>query len=181
MVSCANHPDHQAIEHCEVCERPLCGLCLWYSDDGRRLCEEHAAEAHSAGKSVLPPETYAEAIAGSLVRQTENNDTPGAGEPRLYRGNSQDVAALIAVVAALTTLSSCMGGVYCLPLILLVIGVVLYSGAQTAVDPRRTRIFAGVSIGVGGLFVLFIFSYIAFVAVVLAVSFGLGASGGSLP
>ena len=93
MESCINHPENAAIEHCEVCFNPLCDLCLWYADDGRRLCEDHAREYEATGGAVQPPEKYA---IGHRVREMDDAEAPGSG-PR-YRGNDTDLLAALAAV-----------------------------------------------------------------------------------
>lgn len=182
MEHCANHPDLAAIEHCEICRRPLCGHCLWYEEDGRRLCENHAIEIKAAGGRVLPPETYAEAIDPSLVRRavagTAEAVPPGQ---KIYQGNSQDLGALVAAVVALTTLASCAGGAYCLPLFALILGVAMYSNASAAQDPRRTRTLAGISIGVGGLFLFFIVAYFGMIFFFIVMSMAMAATTGGVP
>jgi hypothetical protein len=35
MDLCVFHPTVAAVERCEICNRALCGLCLWYAEDGR--------------------------------------------------------------------------------------------------------------------------------------------------
>jgi hypothetical protein len=182
MEYCANHPDIAAVEHCEICGRPLCGHCLWYEEDGRRLCENHAMEVKAAGGKVLPPETYAEAIDPGLVRRpagaTAEAVMPGQ---KLYQGNSQDLGALIAAVVALTTLASCAGGAYCLPIFALILGVAMYSNASAAQDPRRTRNLAGIGIGVGALFLFLIVSYFGMIFFFLVMSFAMAATAGAGP
>ena len=182
MEHCANHPDIAAVEHCEICRRQLCGYCLWYEEDGRRLCENHAMEIKAAGGKVLPPETYAEAIDTSLVRRS-NGGTAEAVQngQRLYQGNSQDLGALVAAIVALTTLASCAGGMYCLPVFALILGVAMYSNASAAQDPRRTRNLAGISIGVGGLFLFLIVAYFGMIFFFVIMSFAMAATTGAGP
>ena len=171
MDACVYHPDHGAIESCEVCRRPLCGLCLWYTEDGHRLCEAHARERAEAGTRVLPPQTYREAIATSLLRSPAGAPDAGA----IYQGNSNDVGALVAAIAAFAVVASCMGGAYCLPLFIVLLGAATYANADKAIDPRRTRLLAGTGIGVAGLFLLGIFAFVGFYILMFAV---LALSGG---
>jgi hypothetical protein len=176
MDQCVFHPEHQAVERCEVCDRALCGLCLWYTDDGHRLCEIHARERQAAGEPVLPPETYAEAINSSLVRnglQGVENGPDGAP----YQGNSQDLGALLAAIMAGTTLFSCVGGAYCLPVLAAALGLAAYLKADQAVDPRRTRILSGISLGVGALMLLCIVGYLVMVMGFVFFSIAVSTSG----
>ncbi len=175
MDHCVYHPNHAAVEYCEVCNRALCGHCLWYTDDGHRLCEIHAQERELAGESVLPPETYAEAIKTLYVEREKKNDPqpdeeesgPRQNENREkddipYKGNSQDLTALISAVMAATVLLSCMGGAYCLPIAAFVMGIIGFTNASKSVNPTRTRWLSGVSLGVGGLILIGIIAYIGF-------------------
>ncbi|NDJ79195.1 MAG: hypothetical protein GYB65_23340, partial [Chloroflexi bacterium] len=66
-LNCHYHPDRIAIERCEVCGRPLCAYCLYYAEDGTRLCEEHAETAQQAGMAVEEPGAYAEQLIGAQV------------------------------------------------------------------------------------------------------------------
>ena len=135
---CVNHPDLPAIEQCEVCGDQLCGLCLWYTADGHRLCETHAAERELAGETVLPPDTYREALANSL-RRKEQPDAAEAGGEKVYKGNSYDLAALVAAIVGVIALFSCFGGVYCLPVIGMGLAAITLLNADRSVDGRRTR------------------------------------------
>jgi hypothetical protein len=183
MEHCANHPDLVAVEHCEICGRPLCGHCLWYEEEsGRRLCENHAMEMKAAGAKVLPPETYAEAIDPSLVRRPGGVVAEAAipGQ-KFYQGNSQDLGALIAAVVAITTLASCAGGAYCLPVFALILGIAMYSNASAAHDPQRTRKLAGVGIGVGALFLVLVVVYIGMMGLFMAMTFAMAATAGGAP
>ena len=114
MDYCAHHQDHVAVENCELCERPSCALCLWCGSDGHRLREDHTWEMHSSGEEVLPPTDYVDAVQNSLIDRTE--DQEAAVGPVAYKGNSQDVVALVSALLAVTALFSCCGSVYCLPI-----------------------------------------------------------------
>jgi len=151
MDHCAYHPNHEGIEHCEICNQALCGFCLWYGDDGRRLCEIHAREVLAEGKLVLPPDTYDEAINNSLVTIPPGESTSQTGDPIRYKGNREDLNALLALVIAASSLFSCFGGVYCLPLVSAVLGLAALSSASRAVDPGRTRRLAGTGLFSSGL------------------------------
>lgn len=166
MDRCANHDDHIAIESCEICDRPLCALCLWYSDDGLRLCEEHAHERREQGQVVYPPTTYADALRNKLVRPDGANDSPEA----TYQANRQDVNALVSAVMAVTAIFSCCGGVYCLPIVALVMGALAYAGADRAFDPSRTRRLAGVGLGAGALMLITVFGCVMLYAILLIVA-----------
>ncbi len=164
MDACINHPELAAIEACEVCRKPLCGLCLWYTADGHRLCEEHAKEQEAAGEVVLSPETYREALPSSLQPRPEE---PSADQSQrtIYRGNSYDLTALIAAIVGVTTLVSCCGGYYCLPFVGLTLGIIAFVSADQALDTVRTRNLAVIGIAVMGVIV---FAVLAFIALYVA-------------
>lgn len=163
MDACTFHPDNAAVEPCEVCGRPLCGLCLWYTTDGHRLCEAHARERLADGAQVLPPETYQEAIDHSLRRTPAGDDALlSANGEKIYRGNSIDLNALIAAGLGLVTLASCCGGAYCLPIAGLVLGILAYTNADRSLDARRTRNLAAVGMGVAAFMLLTVLAAIGF-------------------
>lgn len=170
-VTCFQHPDRAAVEHCEICRRPVCGLCLWYAESGERLCSAHAAEFEKEGKVVHPPQRYAEGIAlseASAVRPPVQ-DVP-------YRGNSTDVGALVAAVAGLSALASCAGLAWALPLIALVLGLVSWLQSKDAVNARRTRWLAVIGMASGGAFLLFLVSIFALMFLCFFLQFVLMAS-----
>jgi hypothetical protein len=153
MQPCFQHPDRPAVEHCEICARPVCGFCLWYADSGERLCPAHAAEFEKEGKPVHPPERYAAGIApsaASAARPTAQ-DVP-------YHGNSADVGALVAAVAGIAALASCAGMGWILPVLAVVFGLVSWLQAKDALNVRRTRWLAGIGMAGGGVFLLFFVS-----------------------
>lgn len=179
--SCVNHPENAAVESCEVCARPLCGLCLWYTEDGHRLCAGHARDREMAGESILPPHTYQEAFAAGVQRKREpaghDDDRPvSPGEPTIYKGNNNDLFALVAVVLGFVTLASCFGGLYCLPFLAIALAAMAYFNAGQSVDPQRTRRFAAIGLGTSLVifFVLaaFVFLYVFFIFFAIAASSG---------
>ncbi len=71
-----------------------------------------------------------------------------------FLGNSNDVLAIVAVTLAGTTALCCLSwgyGIYCLPVVALVLGGVALLNAQSSVDPERTRRLGWISIGTGGV------------------------------
>ena len=166
MDHCSYHEDFVAIEKCEVCYRPLCALCLWYAADGRRLCEEHALEEQRRGEQVHSPAVYAEAVNNTLEVHSRNPKEDTA----TYKGNKQDVGALVSAVVAVTALFSCCGGAYCLPVIALILGAVTYFGADKAFDPSRTRRLAGISLGTGVLMLASVVAFAGFYIVLLVIA-----------
>jgi hypothetical protein len=156
MQPCFQHPDRPAVEHCEICRRPVCGLCLWYAESGERLCSAHAAEFEKEGKVVHPPERYVEGIAlseASAVRPPAQ-DVP-------YRGNSTDVGALVAAVAGIVALASCAGLAWVIPLVALALGLVSWLQSKDAINARRTRWLSIIGMASGGVFFVFVLGLFA--------------------
>jgi hypothetical protein len=154
--TCFQHPGRPAVEHCEICRRPVCGFCLWYADSGERLCPAHAAEFEKEGKVVHPPERYVEGIAlseASVVRPPAQ-DVP-------YRGNSTDVSALVAAVTGLSALASCAGLAWVIPLIALALGLVSWLQSKDAINAKRTRWLAVIGMASGGVFFVFVLGLFA--------------------
>ncbi len=148
--TCFQHRGRPAVEHCEICRRPVCGFCLWYADSGERLCSAHAAEFEKEGKVVHPPERYVEGIAlseASVVRPPAQ-DVP-------YRGNSTDVSALVAAVAGIVALASCAGLAWVIPLIALALGLVSWLQSKDAINAKRTRWLSIIGMASGGAFLVF--------------------------
>jgi hypothetical protein len=154
--ACFQHPDRPAVEHCEICRRPVCGWCLWYAESGERLCPEHAAEFEKKGEVVHPPERYA---AGIVHSEASAAKPVPADVP--YRGNSTDVGALIAAATGVMALASCAGLGWLLPLFGVVLGLVSWLQAKDAVNAKRTRWLAAIGMAGGGVFFLFILGMFA--------------------
>ncbi len=173
--ACFRHPDRLAVEHCEVCRRPLCGACLWYAESGQRLCADHAAELLRAGQTVTPPERYADGILPSQqsAAQPPQRDVP-------YKGNSVDVMALAALMSGVAALLSCAGLAWALPIMALALGMVAWLQSKDALDPRRARWMGVVGLTGGGVFVLFILGFVAcFALMFLLIAVTASSSGGS--
>ena len=90
------------------------------------------------GKAVISPETYQEAIPGTISLKTEGTFTPD--RDGIYRGNQTDLSALIAAMLSLTTLASCFGGIYCMPILALILGAIAYRNADIAIEGQRTKV-----------------------------------------
>lgn len=154
-ISCANHPERLALERCEVCGKPVCAYCLYYTADGQRLCAEHAEEARLRGIAVEDPATYAGQLlgaqAGAARKHKREDDNDG-----LYRGNSNDLLGLIALLIALIALVSCGGGFYCLPPIGLLLSLAAVLNAKKAHDPARTRRYGLIGLLVSSIWLLLV-------------------------
>ncbi len=155
METCVNHPDHEAVERCEVCGRALCGLCLWYGEDGRRLCEADAGSLTADGLAVTPPEAYAEAI-----RVTEASGAPRPDIP--YQGNRLDLYGLLGAVFGGVMLASCSGLTYCLPLLAGIFGAYAYLNADRSLNPRRTRLLGGIGVVTAAIMIFFVLAILLF-------------------
>ncbi len=114
-----------------------------------------------------------EVIAPSAASETPR-PTPSEAT---FKGNSYDLAALGALTSGILVLFSCVTcgmGIYCLPLVPLVLGLIGLLSARQAVEEERTRLWSWLGIAVGGLILLLtvagVVLYIAFV--VLAVAAG---------
>lgn len=123
----------------------MCDLCLWYADDGRRLCQRHAGAHEAAGGTVISPDNYDTALQPQSL-----NGAPPAENKGEYRGNSMDLSAYTAMLVGLVTLLSCIGGSYFLPLVAGILGLIAFLNAQNSVDAGRTRTF-GILGMAGGL------------------------------
>ncbi len=149
MEPCRLHPQNAAIEHCEICAAPLCDLCLWYADDGRRLCETHARLHEQTGASIQSPAHYDDALNPVRV-----GSAPTVDDKFTYRGNSVDVSAATAALIGVVTLFSCIGGAYILPFVAGVMGLAAWMNAKNALDPHRTRTFGVIGMLVGALTII---------------------------
>lgn len=157
--ACYKHPDRLSVEHCEVCQRPVCGACLWYAESGERLCPDHATEWLQAGKAVTPPERYADGIHHS---QASAAQPPAQRIP--YKGNGTDLTALVALVTGLAALLTCAGFAYVLPFLALGLGLVAVLQAKDALNPQRAQWMGAVGLAGGGIFLLFVLAMFVFFA-----------------
>jgi len=167
-LNCANHPDRIALERCEVCGKPLCAYCLYYTEDGQRLCQDHADEARLMGVQIEEPATYADQLVGAQIGALRKHKRDETADGRaLYRGNSHDLMGLIGLLVGAISLGACCGAGYCLPLVGLVLSLVAVINAKNAYDPRRTRRLGLMGLAVSGVWVLVFAGCIAFYGVSL--------------
>lgn len=156
LSNCANHPDRIAIERCEVCNKPLCAYCLYYTEDGQRLCAQHAEQARVAGFKVEEPGAYAEQLIGAQVGVFRKQKRDWTEEANLYKGNSHDLYSLIGMLIGVISVAACCGGVYCLPLVGLFLSIAALINAKKAYDPSRTRKLGLVGLLISGAWVAMI-------------------------
>ncbi len=101
--------------------------------------------------SALPP---IENPVPPLPPSSLNTNVPPPLVTEQYRGNQYDVYSLLAATLGGTVLLFCLSagyGIYCLPIVPLVLGIIALRKAHTSVDPQRTRNLALVGIAGGGL------------------------------
>jgi hypothetical protein len=158
-TTCINHPERAAIEHCEVCGSPLCAYCLYYTSDGQRLCQTHAEQAEAAGAFVRSPDVYAD---GLIPAQVEASRKSASSPAAPYEGNTPDVTALIGMMIAVVSLLMCIPGFNCLlgP-VGLIVSLVALATSRDARNRSRTRIMAGIGIGLSSLWMLVVIACIA--------------------
>ncbi len=169
-LNCSNHPDRIALERCEVCGKPLCAYCLFYTGDGQRLCEKHAQEARRLGLPVEEPAAYADQLIGAQVgavrkQKHEQNDDG------LYRGNSTDVLGFLGLLLGLISLAACCGAAYCLPVVGFVLSLIALINAKDSYDPRRTRRMGLAGLLVSSVWVVVIVACIAVYGLSLSTAF----------
>ena len=168
MLYCDNHPDRIALERCEVCHKPLCAYCLYYTQDGQRLCATHAEVARLQGTRIEEPGAYADQLIGAQAgadrkrKRSQSND-----DENLYVGNSNDLMSFLGMLIGLISLGACCGAGYCLPVVAFVMSLVGLLNAKKAHDPARTRKYSVIGLVVSGLFVLVLVGCIALYAVSL--------------
>lgn len=171
-LSCAYHRERAAVESCEVCAKPLCNYCLYYTDDGQRLCREHAVEAARQGLGFNPPDSYSAGIISSQARASEGRDAEldpdimpkGAvsGPPVLYRANNTDLMAFVGMIAGVfTVMSLCSSGI-CIPVVGMGLSLAAIINAKEAVDKKRTRLQGWIGLAASGSLLIATIGLIAF-------------------
>ncbi len=130
---------------------------------------------------IVPTEPTADATGGAsrevTAPTTPNEPLRPAPPEATFKGNTYDLAALGALASGIIALFSCVTcgmGVYCLPLVPLVLGLIGLLSARQSVEEERTRLWSWLGIAAGGLIVLLTIAgvvlYIGFI--VLAVAAG---------
>lgn len=151
---CANHPERFALERCEVCGKPLCAYCLYYTEDGQRLCVLHAEEARDAGLTVEEPAIYSGQLIGAQAGADRKRKREQAQAlDGLYVGNSNDLVALLGLVVGVVSLGACCGIGYCFPFVGVVLSLVAIVNGGRAHDPRRTRRLGWLGLLISGIWI----------------------------
>jgi hypothetical protein len=91
------------------------------------------------------------------MNETQLDHEPAPRRTITLMGNTYDLAALIALITGavvLFLLLTCGMGAYCLPFAPIVAGIIALASAARAADPQRTRLYAWLGIGAGGLALL---------------------------
>ncbi|MBI3762209.1 MAG: hypothetical protein HY260_10150 [Chloroflexi bacterium] len=113
------------------------------------MCPEDAAIWRASGRTVFPPERYAEGIPHS-----EASSAAPVPDQAPYRGNSVDVTALVATAIGLSGIASCFGLAYAIPFVAFALGLIGWLQAKDSINPGRTRLLSGVGMASGGVFLL---------------------------
>jgi hypothetical protein len=100
------------------------------------------------------------------------SDTETATKPTItFQGNNYDLAAVVGVIIGGITLLSCVTcnlGMYLLPFLPLILGLIGLITAKDSVNPERTRLLSWFSIGSSAVILLLILAvvilYIGFIA-----------------
>ena len=100
------------------------------------------------------------------------SDIETATKPTItFQGNNYDLAAVVGVIIGSITLLSCATcnlGVYLLPFLPLILGLIGLITAKDSVNPERTRLLSWLSIGSSAVIILLILAvvilYIGFIA-----------------
>lgn len=162
QLYCHFHPERIALERCEVCRKPLCAYCLYYTDDGQRLCQEHAEQARALGMHVDDPAMYADQLLGAQVgADRKQKRSERAADEQLYRGNSNDIVSFVAMLIGVGSLAACCGAAYCLPVVGFALSLVALINARKAHDPRRTRRLGLVGMLTSGMLIAAVIACIA--------------------
>ncbi len=167
-LHCVNHPDRIALERCEVCRKPLCAYCLFYTEDGQRLCAAHAAEARARGVAIEEPAAYAEQLLGAQAGALRKQKRGGEDDAHLYKGNSNDLLGLLGMVLGLISVGACCGAAYCMPLVGFVFSLIALLNAKDSFDPKRTRKLGLIGLLLSGVWVVVLVGCIALYSSALA-------------
>lgn len=165
-LNCHYHPERIALERCEVCGKPLCAYCLYYTEDGQRLCVEHAEQAREMGVAVDDPGAYADQLIGAqhgADRKLKRGER--AEDSTLYKGNSTDLMGLFGMLVGVISLGACCGIGYCLPVVGVGLSAVALLNAHKSHDKARTRRLGMIGLLSSGVLVLAMVGCIVFYAI----------------
>ena len=158
---------NEAVENCEITGIPLCAGCLWYTEDGRRVCERTARLLAAEGVVVHPPSLYLDQL-GSAAQLPRLPEPPPLNT---QHRNGNDLIALLAGISGVLSMATCFGvGIaLCvppLPLLPLLLGGIGLAGSRGASKPEQARVLSrrGIAGGIGfvALVLLLIVGSLAF-------------------
>ena len=100
------------------------------------------------------------AIEPEPVLEPVSEDAPPRERPTVtFMGNTYDLASMGALASGVLLLVMCLTcnmGLYCLPIVPLVLGIIGLVTAQQAVDEERTRLWSWIGLGTTGAVLLLI-------------------------
>jgi hypothetical protein len=99
-----------------------------------------------------------------------NSSTEGSADAAFF-GNTNDLVALITLILGLTSLALCFSlnyGIYCLPVVVLALGIITLATAKSSLKPERSRQYGWISVGIGSALILLVL----LVCVCLAILYG---------
>ncbi len=93
-----------------------------------------------------------------------------------YKGNQTDILALVTLISTIfagVTCGTCGWGFCCVPLVTVILGIIGLSTSKKSLDPRRTKTYSWIGIGVGGFFTFIILCVMLLYILYFVVVFGL--------
>lgn len=104
-----------------------------------------------------------------------NQDIP---KPAAYEGNAYDITSLIALITGVILLFTCLTcnmGVYFLPFVAIVLGIIGAVMAKKSADPQRTQLLSWLGIGSGVLVLLIaLLGILLYIVMLILVVRGMG-------
>jgi hypothetical protein len=97
-MSCKNHPNVRAIEHCGLCEIPMCGMCANFTDLGI-FCDKCDAikenERYVKGKQAK----LSKPAAAAIPMQSDNDDSEQSNKPKKSNPNTVPLIIIASCLA----------------------------------------------------------------------------------
>ncbi len=119
---------------------------------------------------IVPEKSVGDVPVSGLGEVVRAGESPRPGGPQVtFMGNTYDLVSLGALITGALTLFSCLTcgqGVYCLPLLPVILGLISLLAAKQSVNAERTRLWSWLGIAAGALILLLIVAavglYLAF-------------------